>query len=152
MTIESLKEFKIEGVTSNVDALERILSHPEFIKGRVNTSFLAENPELLNHTQSINKSPLQDVTHRKYSEEKKCFELIPPMTGIILEVRKAEGDSVEVGEVVLVLSAAKIETEIMSPVKGVVKEINCVLGEQAFGDKVVAVLEGYEEIRTGRHQ
>ena len=148
LTIESLKEFKIEGVTSNVDALERILSHPEFIKGRVNTSFLAENPELLNHTQSINKSPLQDVTHRKYSEEKKCFELIPPMTGIILEVRKAEGDSVEVGEVVLVLSAMKIETEIMSPVKGVVKEINCVLGEQAFGDKVVAVLEGYEEIRT----
>ncbi len=40
----------------------------------------------------------------------------------------------------------KIETEMVSPVKGIVKEIHCKEGEQVPGDKVVAVLEGYEEI------
>merc|ERR1711871_1565581 len=41
----------------------------------------------------------------------------------------------------------KIETEIVSPIKGVVLEVNCAAGKQADSDNVVAILEGYEEIQ-----
>jgi 3-methylcrotonyl-CoA carboxylase beta subunit len=41
----------------------------------------------------------------------------------------------------------KIETEMVSPVKGIVTEINCKAGEQVSGDTIVAVLEGHEEIQ-----
>ena len=147
LMLESLKGFKIEGIANNIDAVERIITHPEFNANRVNTSFLADNPELLDPTKAPKKKLGQEKeVERKYSKDKTVVQLTPPMTGNVLEVRKAPGDQVEVGDVVLVLSAMKIETEMVSPVKGVVKEINCKAGEQVPGDKVVAVLEGYEEI------
>lgn len=149
LMLKSLKGFNIRGVANNLDAVERILTHPEFVANDVNTSFLADNPELLDPSKA--KTP-KAVEHgsakRLYSEEKITFELTPPMTGNILEVKKRAGDEVDVGEVVVVLSAMKIETEMVSPVKGVVKEINCKAGEQVSGDAVVAVLEGYEEIQV----
>ena len=150
LMLQSLKEFKIEGIANNIDAVERILTHEEFIKNRVNTSFLAENPELLDPSKA-KKSAVQQTEHgsakRLYSEEKIRFELTPPMSGNVLEVRKKAGDDVDVGEVIVVLSAMKIETEMVSPVKGIVAEVNCKAGDQIAGDKVVAVLEGHEEIQ-----
>mmetsp|Transcript_6012 Transcript_6012/g.10728 ORF Transcript_6012/g.10728 Transcript_6012/m.10728 type:complete len:1005 (+) Transcript_6012:147-3161(+) len=149
LMLQSLGDFHIQGVANNIDAVERIVTHPEFIANRVNTSFLTENPELLDPSKG--KSSQTTAEHgtatRLYSEEKITFELTPPMTGNILEVKKQAGDEVDVGEVVVVLSAMKIETEMVSPVKGVVTEMNCKAGEQVSGDTIVAVLEGYEEIQ-----
>jgi len=143
LMLQSLDGFNIEGVANNIKAVERILKHPEFVANNVNTSFLVDNPELLDPS----KAKIEHGTaSRQYSEEKITFELTPPMTGNILEVKKQAGDPVEVGEVVVVLSAMKIETEMVSPVKGVVSAIHCKAGEQVAGDSVVAVLEGYEEI------
>lgn len=145
--LKSLDRFNIQGVANNIDAVERILSHSEFIANCVNTSFLADNPELLNPSEAKSQSKTEHGAATKfYSEEKIRFELTPPMTGNILEVKKEAGDSVDVGEVVVVLSAMKIETELVSPVKGVVREVNCKAGEQVSGDSIVAILEGYEEI------
>lgn len=147
LMLKSLDRFNIQGVANNIDAVERILSHSEFIANCVNTSFLADNPELLDPSKAKSQSKTEHGAATKlYSEEKITFELTPPMTGNILEVKKEAGDSVDVGEVVVVLSAMKIETEMVSPVKGVVREINCKAGEQVSGDTIVAVLEGYEEI------
>lgn len=143
LMLQSLSGFNIEGVANNIDAVERILKHPEFVANHVNTSFLVDNPELLDPSKAKKD---HGAASRLYSEEKITFELTPPMTGNILEVKKQAGDSVEVGEVVVVLSAMKIETEMVSPVKGVVSVIHCKAGEQVAGDSVVAVLEGYEEI------
>jgi acetyl/propionyl-CoA carboxylase alpha subunit len=147
-TMKSLDDFKIEGIANNIDAVKRILTHEEFLANQVNTSFLADNPEILDPSKAPKKqNPEHGSAKRVYSEEKIRFELTPPMTGNILEVRKKVGDEVDVGEAVVVLSAMKIETEMVSPVKGIVTEINCSAGEQVSGDQVVAVLEGHEEIK-----
>ena len=147
LMLRSLEDFNIEGVANNIDTVERIITHPEFIANQVNTSFLLNNPELLDPS----KAKLQKTEHgsakRLYSEEQIRFELTSPMTGNILEVKKQAGDKVDVGEVIVVLSAMKIETELVSPVKGHVTEINCKAGEQVSGDTIVAVLEGHEEIQ-----
>eukprot|EP00984_Skeletonema_dohrnii_P020413 scaffold9947_cov98-Skeletonema_dohrnii-CCMP3373.AAC.1 len=143
----SLKDFEIDGVANNIDAVERILTNEDFVDNRYNTSFLTEYPELLDPSKAKKTQTEHGSAKRLYSEERIRFELTPPMTGNIIDVKKKAGDEVEVGEVIVVLSAMKIETEMVSPVKGVVTEINCIAGEQVSGDTIVAVLEGHEEIQ-----
>jgi len=148
LLLQSLDGFKIEGVANNIDAIERIVTHPDFVANRVNTSFLADNPELLHPRTKSQRRKGHVAAKKMYSDEKTTFKLTPPMSGNILAVKKQAGDKVEVGEAIVVLSAMKIETEMVSPLKGIVTEINCKAGEQVSGDTVVAVLEGHEEIHV----
>lgn len=46
-----------------------------------------------------------------------------PMTGIILSVKVEEGERVEVGQVLCVLEAMKMENEITAPIEGIVLEV-----------------------------
>jgi len=147
LMLHSLKDFEIDGVANNIGAVERILTHKDFVNNRYNTSFLTEYPELLDPSKAKKTQAEYGSAKRLYSEEKIRFELTPPMTGNILDVKKKTGEEVDVGDVVVVLSAMKIETEMVSPVKGVVTEINCKAGDQVSGDTIVAVLEGHEEIQ-----
>lgn len=147
--LNSLGNFRIEGVANNIDAIERIVTHPDFVANRMNTSFLADNPELLDPQKAKNHSLKETVTAKKiYSDKKTTFKLTPPMTGNILAVKRQTGDKVDVGEVIVILSAMKIETELVSPLKGIVTEVNCKAGDQVSGDTIVAVLEGHEEIQV----
>jgi pyruvate carboxylase len=140
LLLRSLGEFDIRGVANNIDAVERIITHPDFIADRLNTSFLSDNPELLDPSRASKTDPQRTnatrptVPKTAYSKDVIRLELKPPMTGNILDVRKKSGDEVDVGEVVVVLSAMKIETEMISPVKGIVVEISCMVGEQVSGE------------------
>ena len=42
----ALKELKIRGVKTNVPFLINVLNHEDFLRGRCNTGFIADNPEL----------------------------------------------------------------------------------------------------------
>ncbi len=61
----------------------------------------------------INKS--QRATHHS--------EVRSPMPGMVLKIKKNPGDSVEIGDSVLILEAMKMENDIKSPFSGVIKEI-----------------------------
>jgi len=43
----ALREFRIRGVASNLQFLENVVNHPDFIAGDVTTRFIDENPKLL---------------------------------------------------------------------------------------------------------
>ncbi|QDW55066.1 pyruvate carboxylase [Burkholderia sp. KBS0801] len=43
----ALREFRIRGVTSNLQFLENVINHPAFIAGEVTTRFIDKTPELL---------------------------------------------------------------------------------------------------------
>ncbi|WP_154794180.1 pyruvate carboxylase [Occultella kanbiaonis] len=43
----ALAEFRIRGVRTNIPFLQAVLNDPDFIEGRVDTSFIGERPELL---------------------------------------------------------------------------------------------------------
>ena len=144
LMMTSLENFKIDGVSNNIEAVERIISHPDFLSNGVVTSFLADNPGILDPGIETTKRAGEKV----YSDEMVRFELSPPMTGNVLEVRKNVGDDVDVGEAVVVLSAMKIETELKSTVKGKVIEMNCKAGDQVSSDALLAVIQGYEEIQA----
>ena len=64
-----------------------------------------------------------------------------PMPGLILKIKKKEGESVELGEPLIVLEAMKMENEIRSPSGGVVKEINYKEGDSVEKDAVILKIE-----------
>lgn len=61
-----------------------------------------------------------------------------PLPGLVLRLVKEAGDSVEEGEVVLVMESMKMETEIHAPVSGVVEEIPVKQGQQVKAGDVLA--------------
>ncbi len=67
-------------------------------------------------------------------------EIKAPMPGKILEIRVKEGDSVNEGDVLLILEAMKMENEIMAPVSGVVKGIYVSTGQMVDTDDLLVVL------------
>ena len=63
--------------------------------------------------------------------------VVSPMPGTILEVKVKEGDSVSVGQVVVILEAMKMETEIVSEVAGSVSAIRLKKGDAVDTDAVL---------------
>jgi acetyl/propionyl-CoA carboxylase alpha subunit len=65
-----------------------------------------------------------------------------PMPGKILEVKVADGQTVEAGELLLVMEAMKMEHRIVAPTDGVVTKVNFSMGDQVQqGDVLVEMGE-----------
>ncbi len=62
------------------------------------------------------------------------------LPGAVLKINISEGDSIEEGDVILVLEAMKMETEIKSPKSGVVKSIEVAQGDQIKSGQVMVVI------------
>ena len=63
--------------------------------------------------------------------------VVSPMPGTILDVKVKEGDAVSVGQVVVILEAMKMETEIVSEVAGTVSAIKVKKGDAVDTDAVL---------------
>jgi acetyl-CoA/propionyl-CoA carboxylase, biotin carboxylase, biotin carboxyl carrier protein len=64
-----------------------------------------------------------------------------PMQGTIVKVLVAVGDTVEVGQGIVVLEAMKMENQIAAEKAGVIKEIRVEAGATVGGGDVVAIIE-----------
>ncbi|MFC4617216.1 pyruvate carboxylase [Camelliibacillus cellulosilyticus] len=53
--LRNLKEFRIRGIKTNIDFLENVVTHPDFLDGRVNTSFIDTTPELFVFPEKLNR-------------------------------------------------------------------------------------------------
>ena len=88
-----------------------------------------------NITVSVNGNKYQLNVKDKYDEllktlgldnlnSNKVNEIKAPMPGLVLDIRVAEGATVQKGDPILVLEAMKMENIIKSPTDGVIKKIN----------------------------
>jgi biotin carboxyl carrier protein len=68
-------------------------------------------------------------------------EVKSPMPGLLLKIRKQVGDSVQIGEPILILEAMKMENDLHSPSTGIVKKINFKEGETVEKDSIILIIE-----------
>ena len=68
------------------------------------------------------------------------IEVRAQMPGIVLRMEVSEGDSVEDGDVLLVMEAMKMEVEVKSPVTGAVASIDVAVGDQAAAGVVLLTI------------
>ena len=67
--------------------------------------------------------------------------LSAPMPGKVLSVEVAAGDTVEAGQLLMIVEAMKMEHRITAPRSGVVGEIRARSGDQVFGGDLLVVIE-----------
>ena len=63
------------------------------------------------------------------------------MPGTVIEVRVKEGDKVEKGQPLVVLSAMKMEMVVQAPRAGVVKKMEITNGMKLEGDDLLMIVE-----------
>jgi len=68
------------------------------------------------------------------------IQIACPMPGKIWKLNVREGDSVEEGQLVLVLEAMKMENEIFSPAKGQITALNCKEGDSVNTGDVLVII------------
>lgn len=68
-------------------------------------------------------------------------EVESEVTGNVWKVLKSTGDSVEAGEVIMILESMKMEIPVEAPVAGTIAELLVAPEEQVEEDQVVAILD-----------
>ncbi|MFB3845301.1 MAG: pyruvate carboxylase subunit B [Candidatus Cloacimonadaceae bacterium] len=87
------------------------------------------------NTQTINAKPTPSAN----TEE--GIPITAPMPGMVVRYEKKKGDSVEIGDTILVLEAMKMYNNIPSPVKGVVISTPLNAGDSVSKGQVLAVIK-----------
>ncbi len=67
--------------------------------------------------------------------------ITPPMPSVVIRIMVAEGDSVQKGDSVIVLTAMKMETTLTAPFPGRVTGINVSVGEKVMPGKILVDIE-----------
>ncbi|MEE9279431.1 MAG: biotin carboxylase N-terminal domain-containing protein, partial [Myxococcota bacterium] len=173
-TLAALAEFHIAGLPTNLPQLRAILSHPGFCAGDARTSFLTEEPEILG--ADLSSPPDSDAlalleqqasavgVNMGAGASSSTGSLLPaleladgqqgvecPVAGSVVEVRLRAGDTVAVGDPLLIISAMKMETAVTAPCSGTVTAVQSVReGDDVVAGQVVAVITPTEG-DTRRH-
>jgi oxaloacetate decarboxylase alpha subunit len=69
-------------------------------------------------------------------------DVTAPLAGNIWKVQVSAGDTIEEGDVIIILEAMKMEMEVASPVDGQVSEISVSVGDQVATGQVLARITG----------
>lgn len=85
-------------------------------------------------TARTRKKGARDLTRRPQV-------ITPPMPSVVIRIMVAEGDSVQKGDSVIVLTAMKMETTLTAPFSGRVTGINVSVGEKVMPGKILVDIE-----------
>jgi biotin carboxyl carrier protein len=79
--------------------------------------------------------------HKAAGDEKGPIRILAPMPGRIVRLLVAENSEVEAGQGIVVVEAMKMQNEIKSPKKGVVKKISASAGAAVNPGDILAIVE-----------
>ncbi len=130
------RKFKLE--------LEKIVRNAPFAVKVEGVLFQAELKEPTSETMI--KTPIAEAAAtmpEPASKEPQTQEgvLVAPMAGKIISVKVKKGDHVQVGDVVCILEAMKMENEILASKSGKVSEITLVEGKPVRDGDILAIIE-----------
>jgi acetyl/propionyl-CoA carboxylase alpha subunit/acetyl-CoA carboxylase carboxyltransferase component len=167
----ALREFRVEGVETNVAFLQRLISRPEVVAGQAGTTFVDEHAAELASGQddprlhvsfasapsgragaSIDTSdPLAVLHHGRADRPSTAAQGIAapagsavvaaPLQGTVVSVLVAEGDAVHAGQPLLVMEAMKMEHVVTAATSGFVRRLDVAPGDTVVQDHPLAYLE-----------
>ncbi len=76
--------------------------------------------------------------------ERTAGELTSPIPGTVTEIPVSNGDTVEAGQVVMVISAMKMQLEITAPHAGVVRGLGLAVGDPVDGGRELLMIEAFD--------
>ncbi|MEE2729718.1 MAG: carboxyl transferase domain-containing protein [Pseudomonadota bacterium] len=151
---QALKEFRIEGVASNLSLLRRLVAHPAVREDRVHTGFIDAHLTELSaaDTSLLPSSTAPDATPGASSATSPGqwvvteHSLLAPMQGSVVELAVAPGQPVAKGATLVILDAMKMEHVIQAPASGVVEALLVGAGEAVMeGQPLLSFVAGTEE-------
>lgn len=135
----ALAELQVQGLDTNTDFLRKLLELPQLEAGEMHTMLVDQQlPNLARSAQA----PAPDAG----DGEVRC-----PMLGTVVQVEVQQGDRVQQGQDLVVLSAMKMEHVIESPGAGVVAKVHAQPGQTLVAEAPLLVLQledGAGEART----
>jgi acetyl-CoA carboxylase carboxyltransferase component/acetyl/propionyl-CoA carboxylase alpha subunit len=122
----ALDEIHLDGITSDLGMIRRLMDHEAVAQGDVHTRFVDDHLDVLTPTTAHNTD--ESV-------------LVAPMPGTVIEVSVAVGDEVVAGTTLMVLESMKMHHPLTLPVGGVVREIHVGAGTAVSEAQSLLVLE-----------
>lgn len=90
------------------------------------------------------RTKLQDLAYELQKNKEKTqhhTEMKAPMPGLLIKIKKKVGETVEMGEPILILEAMKMENDLRSPSSGIVKSIFYKEGQSVEKGSVILIIE-----------
>jgi glutaconyl-CoA/methylmalonyl-CoA decarboxylase subunit gamma len=124
----------------------KIVSHEDnVIELEVNgTSYsvkMKEEVKTLKTPTLVRKPSIKSLEPINVKSTASIEKIIAPIPGVIMSINVKVGDTIKVGDLVLVLEAMKMENSITSEKSGVVSAIHVAVGQQVLQSEVMIELE-----------
>ncbi len=87
---------------------------------------------------------LEQSKTRKKGPGSNPQEVTPPMPAVVISVAVVEGDVVEKGQAVVIVSAMKMETSLAAPFNGTVQKVNVAEGDKVMPGDILVDIEKEE--------
>ena len=76
------------------------------------------------------------------SKRKLSGKISSSIPGKIVSLNVSLDEIVEQGQVIMILEAMKMQNEIVAPIKGIIKQINCDSGDSIIANAPLIIIEG----------
>jgi acetyl/propionyl-CoA carboxylase alpha subunit/acetyl-CoA carboxylase carboxyltransferase component len=132
----TLREFRIEGVATNIPFLQAVLAHPDFVANRISTGFIDTHVAALVGATMKNARPLFFATIGATGEGAAIAKAgepvagpvgsvpVPaPLQGTVVAIEVAEGDLVRPGQQIAILESMKMEHLVEAPHGGKITKL-----------------------------
>ncbi|HTF76695.1 MAG TPA: biotin carboxylase N-terminal domain-containing protein, partial [Bradyrhizobium sp.] len=136
----ALREFRIEGVATNIPFIQAVLAHPDFVANRVSTGFIDTHVAALVGAPREIARPLFFATGAAAGEMPASSKAgvsagpsgsvaVPaPLQGTVVAIEVAEGDLVRPGQQIAIIESMKMEHLVDAPHGGKVTKVTASKG------------------------
>jgi biotin carboxyl carrier protein len=121
------------------------------VNGKKINTYIADTPdgrEIFFNGKSYlvnDADALEQAGTKKSSGGQTADEITPPMPAVVVSVLVNEGDTIEKGQGVVVVSAMKMETTLFAPFAGNVTKVSVQSGDKVMPGEILVDIEKNEE-------
>lgn len=146
----ALREFRIDGVVTNIAFLQAVLAHPDFRTNRIATDFIDRNIAKLVEAADGAAKPLYFApSERSDGAETHIAQAVPegavmiaaPLQGTIVTIQVKEGEIVRPGQQLAVIESMKMEHLVMAEEGGRVMKLAAGDGVTLMHGEAIMYLE-----------